>query len=250
MIKFIVAKHDDKIFNSYIFPSMKKINSQLIQLTDDPGKPQDSIFIKYNIGIQGLTNVGYKEDDILVFVHEDVKILDQYFAEKLEMIFKDRSDIGLIGVAGTDEYTENGGWWQSPQDKLHGHIFQEKNNGKIDHMVWNNIGYFDNVVTVDGCLFAIRGKLFKDGLRFDHQTYNNFDFYDVDICLSVLEMGYKVSVADILIQHKSMGMGSTKDSWKIDRDKCINKWKNKGKTFPITVNQFNIKEMGIINVEL
>lgn len=95
------------------------------------------------------------------------------------------------------------------------------------------IGNYINMVTVDGLCMAISGKLVKQ-LRFDSTTYpNSYNFYDADYCLMARELGYKIGVFDILMEHRSAGSGIYEDDWRQNKIKFLNKWVSKGYTFPI-----------------
>src|SRR5271157_3331377 len=212
MIRVVVAKHSDEIFQKYLMPYLDKLNILAAIVEDSDDIKDESIFSKYNNGINSLVNNGLSANDIVCFIHEDVKILDPDFVEKLEMVFNGKQDVGMLGVVGSSELLETCMWWNSKPEKLRGHIIQENSQTKY-HLVKGKIGYFDDMVIVDGLFFAIRGKFLIDGLRFDDKTYQGFDFYDADMCFQVLELGYKVACVDILMEHRSIGEIINKDSW-------------------------------------
>ncbi len=235
MIHLIIAKHNDEIFKEYIESSLEKFKGrpELIHVIEDEG--HTSIFSKYNRGIE-MANP--EDDDILVFVHEDVKILDKNFFEKLEMVFLKKSDVGIVGMIGTTSFSEAGGWWICNHSFHKGSLMQGKpgTNGKETFHMNRGRGFFDNLVSVDGFCFAVRGKVCKE-VKFDEPTYPNaFHFYDVDYCFSVLEKGWKVAIADIFTEHASEG--PLPESWFKNKDIFLNKWKSKGYKFPIELSQF------------
>jgi peptidoglycan/xylan/chitin deacetylase (PgdA/CDA1 family) len=79
----------------------------------------------------------------------------------------------------------------------------------------------------------VRGSLVKQ-LKFDVDTYpNSYNYYDYDYCLETKALGYKVGVFDILLEHGSNGSGMFQDDWKLNKEKFIRKWKEKGYSFPI-----------------
>jgi hypothetical protein len=246
----VVAQHNPDIFNDYLMPGLQKWEIDTAISMDADSNKTESIFAKYNDGIKKLlekTDNPIKEDDIICFVHEDVKIIDPFFIPKIELVFKERGDIGLCGVVGATELIETGAWWQTKAENLRGHIIQE-DDGKITHLLKGMVGFFDEMAVVDGLCFFMRGSLFMDGLRFDDRTYDGFDFYDIDTCITVLEKGFKIGCADILLQHRSIGDVSKRKSWYDDRDKFIAKWKAKGIKFPITQKTFindNIKSVEV-----
>lgn len=239
-VYFAVAKNDDNVFNAYIYPFLEYFNLKCCIATDEVDGQVESIFVKYNAAIDQYKRDGLNPDDVLVFCHEDVKLIDPEFVTKIDMTFKEKQDVGLVGVVGANSISENGGWWQNPAHSMRGHIVQEHGE-KCNHLVKGPVGYFDDLVAVDGVCFGIRASLINDGLMFD-QSFDGFDFYDIDICLKVLEMGYKVACIDALIQHKSIGDVSNKSGWFANRDKLVKKWNEKGYKFPLTSGTFLSKE--------
>lgn len=241
-MRFVVALNNENIFQQYLLPSLQKLQTQLLMVKDDLNDKK-TIFQKYNIAIQALIQTGLTDQDIVIFAHEDIKIMDSFFVPKIEMVLNERPNIGMIGIAGTNQLNDNCAWWSNPDPtKLRGHLIQEMENEPAQHRVWN-VGCFDDIVSLDGCILIIRGKCLLEGVRFDESNYPGLiDFYDLDFSAQVLERGYKLAVADILIQHKSMGKGSMNEPWHIAKSLFINKWTNKGYKFPITADQFKVNE--------
>lgn len=254
-IKCIIPRHDDNKFNTLAAPSMKNVGMQVLQVFDQKKDVPENIFKKYNGGIEALMNAGIADDDIVVFMHEDVGLVDGLFKEKLEFLFAEKPDVAVLGIAGATELTERGGWWMTTPDKMRGHLLQGKEGqtiGQGHHLQKGAIGFFDEVVCVDGCILITRGKFLKEGLAFDDKTYDSNDFYDIDFCFRAMEMGYKVAVADILIFHQSSGMGVFNDAWKESKTRLIKKWTEKGKSLPFTRDQWEVNESEseIVEIEL
>jgi len=230
MIKVIVARNDDKVFERYLKPSLEKFGSK-IELFGIPNSEQmNSMFKKYNEGIK-ISNPA--DDDIVVFVHEDVKILDEHFCEKLQLIFEKRKEVGLVGIIGTKEL-DSMGWWINDRKHHVGRWIQGYDDGTEREMI-RKIGYDENMLVVDGCCFAVRGKVAKEVPFLEDQFPQFFHFYDYSYSLSVLEAKWKVAVADILIFHKSEGALPT--NWHLAREVFCNYYISKGYKFPITKDQ-------------
>jgi hypothetical protein len=230
-IKFIVARYENDSFEGFLSESIEKYDHVFIE-----NHQANSIFGKYNLGIEYWKENGLLPDDIVVFCHADVKILDEHFEEKLSYAFQKIPKLGIVGVIGTTELTEAGGWWLADAKNHRGHVWQwiDENESNKYHMVKQE-GNFHGMVAVDGLLFATLGHIAMN-LRFDSETYpESYDFYDLDYCLSVLSHGYKIAVLDILLEHKSAGTGVFKDSWKINREKFLTKWTSAGVKFPLSV---------------
>ena len=250
MIYFVICPNNDDVFKEYLLPGLQKLETTCCICTDQtPGVPE-SIFSKYNAGIVKLIadlNQPLKDDDIVTFCHEDVRILDPVFIQKVELVFKERGDIGLCGVVGATEVSESGAWWHNQPNNMRGHIIQE-NGSSSSHLIKGLVGFFDDLIAVDGLCFFIRGNLLLNGLRFDQKTYNGYDFYDIDTCASVLEKGFKIGCADILVQHRSIGDVGKKKGWYEAKDLFLKKWKAKGFTFPLSQKSFlndNIKTVEV-----
>ena len=98
-------------------------------------------------------------------------------------------------------------------------------------------GNYTDCCVVDGLIMFTLGHI-ATNLRWDEETFpQSYDLYDYDYCLSVMGHGYKVAVLDILLEHGSAGEGVNAESWKINRERFINKWTNIGLTFPIKVSK-------------
>lgn len=237
MIHLIVARHNDEIFKGYLESSLEKFKGLGVlvhQIRNN--EKHNSMFSKYNLGIE-MANP--QDDDILVFIHEDVKILDENFCKKLELVFNKKPDVGLVGLIGTTSFPEAGGWWLCDHSLHRGALIQGKpgTSGKETFHMVRKKGYFEDLVSVDGFCFAVRGSVLKD-LKFDEETYPEaFHFYDVDFCFSILEKGWDIATCDILLEHASEG--PLPESWFKNKERFLNKWKSKtGYMFPITKEQF------------
>jgi GT2 family glycosyltransferase len=191
----------------------------------------DSIFKKYNKGIHLI-----EDCDAIVFMHDDAKILDPLFEKKVEIVFNHFPSVAIIGVVGTKVFNANGGWWTCDRrTETVGHWMQGHPDGSVTHNV-DKIGFSKDIVSVDGCCFIGRSELFKNGtLKFDAK-YDGYHFYDADICIQAKDKGYDVAVADILIQHESEG--PLNESWFKNKQMFIDKWTEKGYSFPLTVKSF------------
>lgn len=235
MIRFVVARYENDSYDSFLkeYTEKNHPDTALMVFNRDDN---DSIYKKYNTGIQHYVERGLDDNDILVFCHADVKILDPDFVEKVEYAFQNIPKLGVAGVIGSTILTETAGWWLSDQAHHKGHLMQwidndEKNKYHMIREVTNNI----DMAVVDGLIMFVRGSLAKT-LRFDENTYpQSYDFYDYDYCLHTLELGWRVGVLDVLVEHKSAGSGIYKDSWAKNKEIFLNKWRGRGYQFPIAV---------------
>lgn len=229
---YIVATNDEKVYKKYIGKHFENHKIEPVLVDNGMGT---SMHMKYNVGLS-MIKPKLKNDDIVVFVHEDVRICDKYFERMVEIVFEARPNIGLLGVYGVNQFERAGGWWMCDRHKhARGQILQ----GRPDlqnpfHMTEGHIGLYDDLVSVDGCIMMFRGNVAR-GLRFDEETYDGYHFYDCDTSFKVVRSGFDVAVADILVEHASEGPLS--DSWEKNKNKFVEKWESIGLTFPATVEK-------------
>ncbi len=189
---------------------------------------QYSIFSAYNEGIKRA------KGDILCFMHEDILFRTKAWGEKVVNHFSDET-IGLLGFAGTHFLPSVPSYWL---DSPFISEYNLTNNGnevyeciKTDFFNSNNL---IDVVACDGFCFFIRKELFTQ-IQFDDVHYDGFHFYDMDICMQILNTGFRVCLCkDILIEHEwvenldKQGM----HLFEYTQQLFFDKWKHK---FPITI---------------
>ena len=230
---------DEQLYNSTFMHGINNLKFKVVLYNcgDDPNN-SNTIRYKYQRGIAFAKNNQLEDEDIVILCHNDVNFIDAHFREKVERIFQE-TDIALLGVIGTSSLNDTGCWWDGAKNILRGHIIQgarEKVAGDGFHLVKGQIGFFDDIVAVDGLCMITLGKYLKQsGIDIDIQTYSGNHFYDLDLCMCYLSKGFKVGIADILVYHKSEGESNQQEEWTKDRDSFINKWKSKGVEFPVTV---------------
>lgn len=254
MIKMITSlkEEDTRYYKQFLEPSSKKFQLYLFQAVTRKGSPTEGIAKKYNLAIEAMFSNNMAEDnDIIVFINDDIGIVDALFKEKLELIFKEKPDIGVVGVLGSNQISNSIEYWMNPTQFLRGHILQAEENDvtRGNHLIKGPIGFYDNIMAVDKCMMAVRAGLLRD-IRFDENIYKNEDLYNIDFCLQILERGYKISIADILIHQARQPINLSDDmNWKNERQKTIDKW-NKYE-FPINSNSFkDIEKMSIKRPEV
>ena len=235
-LKIVVARNDDSVFNSYLKPSLDILKTnEHVKIAEIFNEPNDSIFKKYNRGIDLLD---FSSDDVFCFIHEDVKIHDKYFFEKIKFVFESKENIGVLGLIGTKSFPTAGGWWLTDYSNHVGHLIQGLPDGSTFHMD-RGTRFDDSMSSVDGFCFFVSGEFLKQ-FRFDDISYPGaYHFYDVDTCFSALAAGYKVAVADILLEHKSEG--PMPESWHKTKDIFLTKWAGKNIKFPVVVGSISNK---------
>jgi glycosyltransferase involved in cell wall biosynthesis len=159
--------------------------------------------------------------DIVVLCHDDIYFDTNSWYHKLVKHF-DKSDFGIIGMAGTTYMPESGMWWEDRR-KMIGIVNHEsegkKWTSKYADDLNNNI---KQTVIVDGLFIAIHKKRIKHNFIED---FKGFHFYDIPFCFENHISGVKVGIiTNIRITHKSIGQ--TNEQWEKNRILFSEKYKD------------------------
>lgn len=166
----------------------------------------------YNIGLNQAKN------DIIVFAHDDIEILSKCWGKKLIDHYQ-KTDYGILGVAGTRTLDKTGVWW-SVKESMYGNVTHTDGfKSWVSEYSFNFGNRIKDVVVVDGVFFSCKKSVIKK--QFD-ECYDGFHFYDISFCFDNFINDVKVGVMfDISIKHKSVG--DVNDKWNENRIKFINK---------------------------
>jgi hypothetical protein len=210
-----------------------EINSKFIKHIDDtigvkhktvcyPNLNQFSLPEIYNKAIKEHND----ENSIMVFCHNDIKILTNGWGKLLLTKFNSNK-FSIIGVAGTTFLHENGIWW-TDRTKMCGVV--EHTNGIntwVNEYAPPRKGYTTPVILIDGLFMAV------DCNNVEHQfdeEFKGFHMYDLTFCIPNYLDGCEIGVTtDIRILHQSIGM--TNPQWEVNRLQFIEKYKEE---LPIT----------------
>ena len=168
------------------------------------------------------------QSDIIVFCHDDIEFLKKGWGEELIRLFSKNKNYGIIGVAGSAEFDENGAWWN--YQKKYGQVLH-KHDGKSWLTAFSPLLEKDleEVCVIDGLFIAVkRSRITKN---FDPEL-PGFNFYDIDFCLAnFLDGKTKIGVTtNIRLAHKSIGELSP--NWYQNRDYINKKYQD---SYPIKV---------------
>ena len=158
-----------------------------------------SIFEAYNLGISRSSR------ELLCFMHDDICIHTQDWGIKVNRIFSEAMNIGLLGIAGSKVKTRMpSGWWNCPNDFKEINIIQHISNKQIEKWEYGFNGVsISEVVAIDGVFMVMRKKC---NLFFD-TTLKGFHNYDLNISFECKKKGFKIVVTnEILIEHFSNGI--------------------------------------------
>jgi len=166
----------------------------------------------YNKGLSETTN------NVVVFCHDDIIFNKKRWAVKLLEDFN-KTDYGILGVAGSTYMAPNGRWWED-QSKMVG-IVKHSKDGKTWTSKYSS--KFDvpiETCCVDGVFFACHKERITN--TFDEE-FKGFHFYDVDFSFGNYVGGTKVGVTfSVELTHKSIGM--TNDEWEKNRRQFTEKY--------------------------
>lgn len=219
MISIVVStrKIDEK-FKSMV---LKTVGLKDVQLLIYENNGQYSLTEVYN---RGLSEVKY---DIVSFFHDDLVMDTPGWGKKVIEHFE-KSDYGILGVAGSRQITKAGVWWANPATtygKVSHTDGKKKWLSEYSRPLGNDI---QEAVVVDGVFFSVHKQRIKAG--FD-ENYKGFHFYDISFCLENFSKGVKIGIhTNILLTHKSVG--ATNEQWETTRKQLIEQYKD---LFPIEV---------------
>jgi hypothetical protein len=193
-------------------------------LKKSAGHPKIQVIEKVNNGEKNLSQV-YNEIinesiyDIVVLCHDDIYFDTNNWSKKILKHFE-KSDYGILGMAGTTHMPKSGMWWED-RSKMYGIVNHESNGKKWESKYSESLGNdIKEVVVVDGVFIALNKEKIKQ--NFD-ETVEGFHLYDINFCFKNFLDGVKIGViTDVRITHKSIGM--TNEQWDKNRQVFANKY--------------------------
>jgi glycosyltransferase involved in cell wall biosynthesis len=181
---------------------------------------------KVNNGKKSLSQV-YNEilseakTDIVLLCHDDIYFDTPAWYPKLLKHFE-KTDFGIIGMAGTTSMPAGGMWWEN-RKRMVGIVNHEKDGKKWESKYADALGniVYETVV-VDGLFIAVHKKRIKKQFNED---FKGFHFYDIPFCLENHLEGVKVGViTNIRMTHKSIG--ETNEQWEENKKLFVEKYKS------------------------
>jgi hypothetical protein len=163
----------------------------------------------------------------LVFVHDDVHLLDFYWPIR---IVQGLAKFDILGLAGNRRRLPAQPAWRFVDDKftpdarenLSGFVAHGKNWPAEQLSAYGAPGH--EVKLLDGVLIAARSEtLLQRDVLFDEIF--DFHFYDLDFCRTAEERGLRMGTWGISMMHESMGEFGT-PSWRKGYDRYLTKWKS------------------------
>ena len=199
MISIIICSKDLYLYNKVresIEETIGTIVYEIIKI--DNSVEHLAITKAYNIGIHRA------KYDYLLFIHEDILFHTVNWGNILLSIFRDDSQIGLIGIAGTKYKSQfPSAFWHTEEEMLNINLIQHYENKKPSQfrLGFKN-GNIEKVVAIDGVFISLRKS---SGVNFNEHI-EGFHCYDLGISVDVIEKKMGIVVTDqILIEHFSIG---------------------------------------------
>jgi hypothetical protein len=186
-------------------------------LIKSSGFKKIEVIEKVNNGEKSLSEV-YNEiiseskTDIVILCHDDIYFDTTSWYSKIIKHFE-KSDFGILGVAGTTSMPASGKWWED-RKKMVGIVNHESGGKKWESKYADAVGNgIIQTVIVDGLFIAIHKKRIKKTFN---QEFKGFHFYDIPFCFENHLENVKVGViTNIRITHKSIGQ--TNQQWEDNR---------------------------------
>lgn len=162
------------------------------------------------------------DSNVIIFIHDDIEFLKKGWGAEILILFNKHKDYGIIGVAGSAQFDENGAWWQ--YNKKYGQVLH-RHDGKSWLTAFSPLLDHDlqEVCVIDGLFMAVHKK--RISKNFDPEV-KGFNFYDIDFCLAnYIDGKTKIGVTtNIRIAHNSVG--EMKPEWYTNRDQINEKYKD------------------------
>jgi len=184
-----------------------------VEIIEKVNNGEKSLSEVYNEIIEESTN------DIIVLCHDDIEFDTKNWGEKLLKNF-DKTDYGILGLAGSTSLSESGTWWETPLT-MRGIVNHKKDGNKWESKYSINDGKISNTLLIDGLFIAFNKR--KIVHKFD-ESVEGFHFYDLTFSFSNFLKGVKIGVTyDVRVTHLSIG--ETNEQWEKNKISFIEKFK-------------------------
>lgn len=224
-IRFVVATRENqtdffsKTATGKSIPICQMKNVELKLFSDN----RDGLSKVYNEAIEESKT----DPAILIFMHDDIHLLDYFWAAS---ILNALTKFHVVGLAGNKRRVPKQPSWAFINDKFE---WDEKSNlsGVVGHGTTfppSNLSVFgptcQEVKLLDGLLLATHSStLVENEIRFDEQF--DFHFYDLDFCRTLESNSLSMGTWPISVIHESGGSFGS-DSWRRGYRNYLEKWKD------------------------
>jgi len=188
MITVVCVYNSERSLGSVLLRSLKDQTAKFELVTIDNSDN------RYRSAAEALNYGGAKaKGDYIMFVHQDVWVGSNSWLEEVEGTLRSIQDLGVAGVAGMSDGGAND---------------NERRRWSIEDFgeLWRGsrpVEKPDIVQTLDECLLIVPRHVF-DKLKFDEDTFDGWDCYGADYCLSVAQLGLKAYVIPAYSGHSCL----------------------------------------------
>ncbi len=217
--KLIIATQHKNSSDTIIYNSIQKLKKLY---------PNQIYYKFYLENVKGLSELYQSEldkeskkqkVDYLIFVHDDVEILDMNFLEKLEAGFRFNDVIGLAGATKIDfdvnlTHTDLMAWHKTDRQNLRGSVAHAY-KFDLTQTYFNTFGPCGSETTIailDGLFIGIKLETCANKHLFDSQF--KFHFYDFSFSLQCHLQELRIICSDIIVYHHSHGDGLISEEYK------------------------------------
>lgn len=187
------------------------VDTQIIQVINDGEKPLSKVYNEI---------LDMSQNNIIVLCHDDIIFESKKWGKKLLENFQ-KTDFGIIGLAGSTYMPSTGRWWDMPVT-MRGIVNHQDDGKKWESKYSVNQGNLSEVLLIDGLFISLNKQKIKK--RFD-EDFDGFHFYDVSFSFSNFLEDVKIGVTyDIRVTHLSIGR--TNQKWEDNRIKFTEKFSN------------------------
>ncbi|HPI90089.1 MAG TPA: glycosyltransferase [Spirochaetota bacterium] len=186
MISVVCVFNNERVYKEVLLKSLRQqtVPYELIIVDNRRGL--------FTSAAKALNHAGKQATgDYIMFVHQDMMLGYNRWLEDAELILKMLPDCGIAGVAGISE--ESVRWQDRLKHSLN--LFEESEYGTI-----GCVNKPVEVQTLDECLLIIPTKVFNI-IKFDDTTFDGWDSYGADFCLTSRNNGYKIYVIPCKCSH-------------------------------------------------
>lgn len=202
MISIIICNRYSQLDPSLVKNIKETIGGTNEIIAIDNSNGQYNIFQAYNEGVRRANG------EILCFMHDDVVFHKEGWGKVVEEMFANDPKLGALGVDGGHFMPDCPCSWSTCFTTSFRTWRTDANgeNKPYANTEYSQGGSVVDVASIDGLWMCIRKKLFDNGIRFDDKTFSGFHCYDSDICMQILQVGYRIKVTfDVEIIHNSHG---------------------------------------------
>ncbi len=200
MISVLICSANDKLLNQV----QKNIDETIGITTEiifyDNKKNKKGICEVYNI------LAAKAKYPFLCFVHEDVLFITKDWGKKIIDIFSVRSDIGVIGIAGSKYKSASySGWFTGIREyDCANYIHKHRNGDEKVYLKPQNDSSLEEVVCLDGVFICCRKEVWQK-VKFDEKNLSGFHFYDMSFTLEAARVCSVAVTYEIYLLHITKG---------------------------------------------